>query len=214
MLPNPIGKEEPDELDILNSHMRMSLLEINTCMPAVVKSYDAATRTATVQPAFKITFMNNKVKSRPSLVEVPVVFPYNGSKGITFPLEPDTPCLLVFSQRSIDDWVKDKVETEVQDTRLHDISDAFCIPGISAPSDSIESKDAFQITHDKIWIGDKESDPLPLSGLENTELVAIVAKTLEQLETPLQSSMGPVTFDPAVAAILAEMKDALEALIP
>ena len=211
------GNETPDWLDVVKDQIRTALLEINTCMPGIIKGYDPATRTATVQPAIKRTTVEGEIVSRPLLEEVPVVFPYAGSQGITFPLNDGDPCLLIFSQRSIDDWVTLKLEGEVTDTRLHDINDAFCIPGPSSPLDLIPPKDGFQITHDKIWIGDKTSPPVPtVTGgpIPNIEIIQICAKLNELLALPLVSAMGPVTFDPIVATDIAFLKTALEALVP
>lgn len=213
-LANQTGNETPDWMDVVKDQIRTDRLELNTSLPGIVESYDPATRTASVRPAMKRTTIDGRNPRRPLLLEVPVVFPYSGTQGITFPLKVGSPCLLVFSQRSIDDWVTKREEDVVSDSRLHDINDAFCIPGPNSP-DAATPKDAFQINWDKIWIGDVESAPLPLSGIPNTEMVQILTKFLELMATPLVSSMGPVTFDPnAVAPLLAEMKTALEALTP
>lgn len=209
-----VGRETPTLKDVIQSNIRSALLEINTCIPAVIDSYDSTTRTAEVIPAIKRTKMDGSFISRATLPDVPVVFPYNGSKGITYPLETGSPCLLVISQRSIDDWVLTKGETEPKDARLHDINDAFCIAGIGSVSDVRPLKEGMQIAHDKIWIGNPESLPMPLTGLSNTELVQIISKFLELMATPLQSSMGPVTYDPQVAAQFQEMKSALDELVP
>lgn len=207
------GSETPDWMDVVKDQIRTDRLELNTSLPGIIEEYDPSTRTAAVRPAIMRTTVDGENLRRPLLLEVPVVFPYSGTKGITFPLEVGSPCLLVFSQRSIDDWVTNRVEDIVTDTRLHDINDAFCIPGPSSP-DAGTPKDAFQINWDKIWIGDEESAALPLSGIPNTEVIQFFAKVLELFETPLVSAMGPVNFDPAVVLQFAEMKSALEALTP
>ena len=162
----------------------------------------------------KRTTVEGKVEPRPRLDEVPVVFPYSGTKGITFPLEDGDPCLLVFSQRSIDDWVTLKLEAPVTDSRLHDINDAFCIPGPASPLSVIPLEEGFQINHDKIWIGNNESIPLVLSGLPNTELIQIVTKLLELLQTPLAVTGALANLNPVVAAQFTEMQSALGALTP
>jgi hypothetical protein len=206
-------------MDIVKDQIRTDRLELNTSMPGIIKEYDPATRTATVQPAMKRTTVDNKNPRRPLLLEVPVIFPYSGTKGITFPLEVDSPCLLVFSQRSIDDWVTKREEGVVTDTRLHDINDAFCIPGPNSP-DAEAPKDAFQINHDKIWVGDTTASDIPISTTGSpieAELIQIVTTLLALLDTdttPLLSSMGPVTFATTVVTDMKAMKTALEALTP
>lgn len=213
------GDESPDWMDVVKDQIRTDRLELNTSLPGIIKSYDPVTRTATVRPAMKRTTVDGKTPRRPLLLDVPVIFPYSGVQGITFPLKEETPCLLVFSQRSLDDWVTTREEDVVTDARLHDINDAFCIPGPNSP-DAETPKDAFQINWDKIWIGDTTASPIVITTTGSpieVELIQIVTTLLALLDTdttPLISSMGPVQYAPTVVADMKSMKTALEAMTP
>ena len=208
------GKQDDDLLDIIEDEIRINFLELNTSMPGIITSYDPSSRLATVKPSFKRTRMDGKVVERPELLDVPVIFPYSGTQGITFPLKSGTPCLLIFSQRALDTWRDSREEAvKVNSTRLHDLSDALCLPTFGSNSDTEELKDGFQINFDKIWIGDAQGSPLSATG-EKPELLTILSTILELFETPLTSSMGPVNYDPAVITKFQEMRSALEAMQP
>ena len=49
---------------------------------------------------------------------------------MSFPIKPGDDCLLVFSERSIDFWHDQGGTQEPSDWRMHDINDAFVLPGV------------------------------------------------------------------------------------
>ena len=81
--------------------VRQLLKQVNTCLPAVVRSYNPATRRAVVEPALPMVGTDNTLLPRPPVPNVPVVFPAGGGYSLTFPLAAGDPVLLVYSQRGI-----------------------------------------------------------------------------------------------------------------
>lgn len=109
---------------------------INTAIPGKIISFDASTQTCSVLPAVQIrTFIEGSSSNRdlPQVHNVPLVFPFSCAAGLalTFPVLPGDPCLLVFSQRCIDEWhALGGVQTAEPGTigaRHHDINDGFAI---------------------------------------------------------------------------------------
>ncbi len=211
---DPRGNPNPTIQDLIRTEIRAALLELNTCMPATIKSYDPSTRKATVQPSFRRTTIDGRVLSRAELIDIPVAFPYNGTKGITYPLEDGTPCLVLFSQRSLEEWEETRDEVTLLDGRLHDISDGICIPVLGSISDVLSLKEGLQLNHDKMWIGNAESPPLPLNGIE-AELFTMLAKIIEILTTsPWVVSGASASPSPADVPKFEEIKAALEGFAP
>lgn len=110
---------------------------LNTCMPGEIVSFDASTQMAIVQPCIKQKIFDNDAftfRNLPQVINVPVVFPIAGGFALTFPVKSGDPCLLVFSQRSIDNWVDSggvqPPEQDVPGARHHDLTDAFAIIGV------------------------------------------------------------------------------------
>lgn len=120
---------------------RRLMLGVHTSIPGIIVSFDG--KFATVQPAIKMqitidgvaTFLN-----LPTIDNVPVVLQYAQRAALvqTLPISPGDECLLVFSQRAIDNFVtfggiQPPLLTENQATtkgRNHDLTDAICIPGL------------------------------------------------------------------------------------
>lgn len=158
------GDEDPDIVDIILDAIRSNQLEINTFMPGVVTSYEALLNTVSVQPSFKRTMIDPpELVRRPELTDVPVVFPRTATGGLSFPIEVGDPVGLIFSQRSMDDWLLTGLEGQVFDSRLHDINDAIAIPGLQSKLDLplIPLQDGFvELRGEKVFIG----DPTPVVG--------------------------------------------------
>jgi hypothetical protein len=151
--------------NIIEDAIDIDLLELNTCMPAIVTKYDASTQTCSVQPVFKRNTINGEVSSRGVIEDVPVVFPRSGSFGFTFPLTVGDSVLIVFSQRSLDDWVDNGGEVELTDYRLHDLTDAIAIPGLFSLSDKLDpspATDSTEIRGEKIMLGKSGASDEPM----------------------------------------------------
>jgi len=101
------------------------------CLPGKITKYDENTHLASVQPKIKRKFYRRtKLDSLPDISRVPVVHPRTSSALIKLPVTIGDIVLLVFADRSIENWVAgDGAERDTLDTRMHDISDAFAIPG-------------------------------------------------------------------------------------
>jgi hypothetical protein len=104
-----------------------------TAMPAIITAYDPARMTVSAQPAIKAkqreTDGTIKDVQMPLCVDVPVVFPRGGGFSLTFPIAAGDEVLLVFASRCIDGWWDQGGVQNQIDQRMHDLSDAFAIPG-------------------------------------------------------------------------------------
>lgn len=108
------------------------LKDVHTCCPGIIRSFNAATQTAVVQPAIKRIWVDDGPLDLPQCLDVPVQFPRGGGFVLTFPVAPGDECLLVFSERAIDNWFTNGDTQEPSEYRLHDLSDAFAVLGFSS----------------------------------------------------------------------------------
>lgn len=115
------------------------LKETHTCLPGIVKSFDAATQSATVQPAIQRIFIPDGPVNLPVCLDVPVQFPRGGGFVLTFPVTAGDECLLVFSERAIDFWFDRGGVQLPAEYRMHDLSDAFAIMGVSSKPKAISA---------------------------------------------------------------------------
>lgn len=110
--------------------------EMNTCIPGRIESFDDATQTATVIPAIqaKVTVGDTVTYvDMPQIVNVPIVFPFAVTKGfaLTLPVSAGDPCLLIFSQKAIDNWHMmggiQPPEQDIPGSRHHSLTDCLAI---------------------------------------------------------------------------------------
>jgi hypothetical protein len=120
---------------------------IHTALPGHVTEYDATKQRASVKPQLKKNFLDGTELSLPVITDVPVVFPRTAKASLTFPVEQGDKVLLVFSERSLEEYLSLGTETKPQDRRKFDLSDAIAILGLysfadTSPSDgeSVELK--------------------------------------------------------------------------
>ena len=133
---------------------------IHTAAPGKVISYEGGR--ASVQPSLKYKVEDGRVLDAPIIVDVPVYFPTGGNASITYPIKPGDDCCIVFSERSMDDWLKGG---ESEDPRKFDLTDGMCFVGMK-PSRS-HSNDAIEITHGNCKLRMPEGGPVTL----NTDIV-------------------------------------------
>lgn len=110
---------------------------IHTACPATIISFDAGTCVASVKPTMTYYKSDGTTLDYPVIIGVPVFMPKAGSSQITYPVKAGDNCLLVFAERSIDEWMG-KGNSDNHDPRRYDLTDAFCFVGM-CPAQSISA---------------------------------------------------------------------------
>lgn len=115
------------------------LKDLHTAMPGIIQSFNSEEQTVTVQPAIKRIFktLQNDIEilvpsDLPILINVPINYPRGGGYSLTFPISQGDECLLVFSERSIDNWHINGGVKRPLAKRFHSLSDATAIVGLSS----------------------------------------------------------------------------------
>ena len=161
---------------------RAAVAGVNVCLPATVVSYDHDSQRAVVQvvPAFLRRLAGAVVvDGHPIVPGVPVVFMGASDYSDTWPLSVGDPGLLLFCDRSIDEWLSTgAAKTEPQDRRRHDINDGVFIPGHRPFADPVPASglnaSARVIRAPALQLGDSTAtDYVALASLVSTELARI-----------------------------------------
>jgi hypothetical protein len=122
-----------DNYEALRAAIQGALTELWVALPGVIEEYDATQQTCTVQPTIKIkqraTDGTQEWVTMPLLLDVPVIFPRGGSGALTFPITPGDEVLVIFANRSIDNWWQNGDVQLPAEWRMNDLSDGFAIPG-------------------------------------------------------------------------------------
>ena len=135
----------PDLNQWLMSTLALLSANINCHTIGSIVSLDADTQTANVQinylrvikganPNLPNPAPNDQAsdiyKIYPLLVKCPVIIPRSGGAYINMPISVGDPCLLLFNDREIDTWFATGQVTYPQNSRTHDLNDAFVLLGM------------------------------------------------------------------------------------
>lgn len=110
------------------------LKDVHTNFPGIVKSFDRAKMTVTVQPAIKRIWVEHGPVDLPLCVDVPVMFPGGGGCHLVFDVAPGNECVMHVSERAIDFWYARGGTQEPSDHRFFDLSDCFASVGVCSAS--------------------------------------------------------------------------------
>jgi hypothetical protein len=131
------------ELVQLRSNISAAIDDIHTCCPGIVDAFDAETQMAQVKPALQHLFFPDGEDARwvdlPPLVDVPVVVLGGAGFALTFPIHSGDECLLLFAERSIDNWRETGEVSQQALARHHSLSDAFALVGIRSQGRALSS---------------------------------------------------------------------------
>ena len=112
--------------------MRSVGVNIRVAVPGIVRGWDKATQTVTVQVAIreKVSSGGEAVEMEiPLLVDVPVLMPaFGGYCFVGTPRDGDE-CLVIFADMCIDAWWQSGGVQSQADKRRHDLSDGFAVMG-------------------------------------------------------------------------------------
>lgn len=130
---------DPTLSDLLDLFRKEIFLDLNCHHLATVQDFDPATQTVTCTINYQKTIFQLNEQSQqysavlfnyPPLAKVPVVILSGGKSGVTFPIVQGDQCLLMFNDRSIDNWYQSGQVGPVAQSRYHSFSDAIALVGI------------------------------------------------------------------------------------
>ena len=139
-----------DITELLNIIVSNKIAEMHICMPAKIISYDFTTRKASVQPSLNQKFSDDEILVLPIIHNVPVMQPSSGGASINFPVKPGDNVLLIFSERSLEQWLQDGKQSTPDDSRQNNLTDAVAHIGLNPFNviSSAENNDDLLIAYD------------------------------------------------------------------
>ena len=132
------------------------------------------------------------------------------------PLKNGDTGFLIFSQRSLDDWLVQGGNVEVKSTRMNSLSDAVFYPGLY-PFDNpvpVSNNDNLFINNGKMSIELFPSGKLRITGA-TSDFLSLMKDTLESLiSAKIITGIGPQPFLATTIVEFQNIKIKLEELIP
>src|SRR5688572_27914355 len=136
---------EPELAELIRRALESRLAQVRVSMPGVIVSYDAATKTATVQPALSDVVFDDDdervVNEIPPIQNVPVVWPSCSALSIHGNLEEGDTGDLVFATNSISDWQRSGQVAAPGNLRLHPLGSAKFYPGLRHEKNTLPDTD-------------------------------------------------------------------------
>ena len=149
--------EQKTELDFWRNVMRL-----NTSIPGIINAFDPQTQKVSATPAINAKYVSPDGKvsyiQYPMITNIPLAISRGAGMSFTQPITVGYPCTLIFSQRSIDNFVEEGTYSNpvegpnprTSSIRCMDLTDAMCFPGVITQADKISgySTDAFELRSD------------------------------------------------------------------
>lgn len=175
---------------------------MHVCLPGRVERYDARTRKADVAPAIQKRLASGAGLRLPVLTDVPVVWPSGGGGGIHFPLRKGDGVMVIFAERSIENFLGGAFDVVTKDSRKFALSDAIAVPGLypfSVPSPAAYSDTGASITFGGVTVKMGDDGKLAI-GKQAAELLDIVSQALGFIATGTTGA-GPLSTAGQAAAL-------------
>jgi len=194
---------------LIKTILENRLFDFHTCLPAKINSYDEKKHKAEVQPILKRILTTDEVLETPVIANVPVIFPRSKNFIMHYPLEKDDRVLLVFAERSLDNYLTDGSESPPLDGKKFDLTDAVAIPGFFPfnESSSVENNKDFVINFKDKKFKISDSGAIEITdgtatmkidtgkiafGTKANELLDLLDQTLDSLtKTTVATAIGP-----------------------
>lgn len=129
--------KEYTQLDLINAAIDSALYDVHTMIPAKIIKVDSyEQQKITVQPSIKdrnrdYSSNDKGLQDMALITGVPVIFPSAGTGIITFPIKVGDPVMLIFSERSLENYLYGDGGKPVdpEDFRKHDYNDVVALAG-------------------------------------------------------------------------------------
>jgi len=140
--------------------------QLHTVLPGIITEYDSKTRKATVQPQVDQKFLDGEKLQYQPIVEIPVISMQVGNAGLRLPESQyvDQTCVLIFSERSLDNWLLQDGAEAPNDPRKFDITDGICIVGLHRFINEDEGGNDLNLEYNDTKITIRASGDIELDG--------------------------------------------------
>lgn len=199
----------PEPQEVLRAALEYAIADVHTALPGRIDVYDPETQKADIKPLIQRRVIGEDgtelVEELPVLPQVPVVFPRVAGAFITFPINAGDHVLLLFNERSIDNFIAgDGADTDPDEYRMHDLGDAVAVLGFYPDSKALAQAD---LDTERLTAGFTENGAKIHIGADHVEVTFDGGSTikLEQKDADATLTLG----DGAVHAAIVEKLEAL-----
>jgi hypothetical protein len=121
---------DPELKDVLDRYNRLVMSSLNCVQIGTIEAFNPILNTASVSINCKRKLANGAIYDYPLLTDCPVFILSGGTAFINMPIVKGDTCIVLFSDRDIDNWHLTGTVDVPSSTRMHSLSDGLCIVGI------------------------------------------------------------------------------------
>lgn len=186
----------PTLAEVIQVQIDSNLIDLHTCLPAKIVSYDSSTQYASVEIQLQRKYEDGTMLPWPVIANVPVKHPRcnGGQTYIHMPLTVGDDVVLVMSERSLDNWKTQGGMQDPQDRRKFNITDAYALIGGSAVPDAftLDDDQAVTIKHFLSTLEMKKTGKYKIKGGLSDELISILSDFMASISRAFTTtSLGP-----------------------
>lgn len=137
---------DPELSDVLALQKLDVFASLNCVKIGQITAFDGETKTATIQILFKRQLPDGKAVSYPVLLDCPVFTLQGGGGLLQMPIAAGDQCIVLFSDRCIDNWYQNGSQAVPSSTRMHDMSDGIALVGINALNSDLPTYPTDRVT--------------------------------------------------------------------
>lgn len=145
----------PNLRDLLELWKRNVMLSLNCHAIGTIESFNNENQTVSASINYPRTYYKKSTDSAesesgfykpvtvnyPVLVDMPIVILSGGNSRLTFPIAKGDQCLILFNDRSIDQWFQNGQKATLELNRLHSFSDGIALIGLRSLVSAIDDYD-------------------------------------------------------------------------
>lgn len=215
-IPSVLKQDNQTLADLLALHGKQINLNLNCHAVATIRSFDAATQTCEAEIAYTMVFLRQEANGSiyeesvnyPLIVGCPVVTLTGGNAFLSMPIEAGDTCLLLFNDRSIENWYASGGQVMPPSTsQTHAIGDAIALVGLRHNANPIPSFDQTRARLQKgaAYVGVGNGDKVKIANDVKTlkELLDAATGILNILNTLNAALVVPTGIDAGTKAAVA-----------
>lgn len=166
-------------VEVLQAFFDGQTADLHTMMPGKIVSYDPATQSATVAPAFLRVYKAtpNDPVAYPNISGVPVHQLTAGGAWVKLPVTAGDNCILVFAERALDAWIANGGQVDPVEVRRFNVNDCVAICGFNPKGEALVPKGAatsLEIQNGGIYMELTAAGKMTVKNAAGNELVAVL----------------------------------------
>lgn len=150
---------KPKLNDLLDLHRKNTMLAMNCHAIATIQSFNVDNQTVSATMNYQKTFYRKPAGQQktqsikyepypvayPMMVDCPAIILSGGTSYVNTPIQIGDNCIVLFNDKSIDNWFKSGQISQVSNQRLHSFSDGIVLVGLNSLATSIANYDPVRL---------------------------------------------------------------------